>query len=161
MLMLGHAGVRAPRRDARYRMLAIAYAIAACCTSEIEFVKPTCLTCWDYGFAIVLHPAVPLFACWAPSEPACCTSEMPKNRFFVASPVCMLGSFGAYMLMLGHAGVRAPRRDARYRMFHVKRLCDSKNSALIHKYVSRTLLVNLGRTRWGRVRRMLPRGLLP
>ena len=77
------------------------------------------------------------------------------------SSVCMLGSFGAYMLMLGHAGVRAPRRDARYRMFHVKRLCDSKNSALIHKYISRTLLVNLGRTRWGRVHRMLPRGLLP
>ena len=32
----------------------------------------------------------------------------------------MLGSFGAYMLMLGHAGVQAPRRDSRYRMFHVK-----------------------------------------
>lgn len=36
------------------------------------------------------------------------------------SSVCVLGSFGANMLMLGHAGVRAPRRDARYRMFHVK-----------------------------------------
>ena len=32
----------------------------------------------------------------------------------------MLGSFGAYMLMLGHAGVQAPRRDTRHRMFHVK-----------------------------------------
>ena len=32
----------------------------------------------------------------------------------------MLGHFVSYMPMLGHAGERAPRRDSRYRMFHVK-----------------------------------------
>ena len=32
----------------------------------------------------------------------------------------MLGSFGANMLMLGHADVQAPRHDTRYRTFHVK-----------------------------------------
>jgi len=32
----------------------------------------------------------------------------------------MLGHFVSYMLMLGHAGEQAPRRDSRYRMFHVK-----------------------------------------
>ena len=32
----------------------------------------------------------------------------------------LLGHFVSYMLMLGHAGVQAPRRDTRYRMFHVE-----------------------------------------
>lgn len=47
---------------------------------------------------------------------------MRKNvqAHFCLVTLCVLGSFGAYMLMLGHAGVQAPRRDARYRMFHVK-----------------------------------------
>jgi hypothetical protein len=33
----------------------------------------------------------------------------------------MFGHFVSYSLILGHAGVRAPRRDTRYRLFHVKR----------------------------------------
>ena len=32
----------------------------------------------------------------------------------------MFGHFVSNMLMLGHAGVQAPRRDIRYRMFHVE-----------------------------------------
>ena len=34
----------------------------------------------------------------------------------------MFGHCVSYMLMLGHAGVQAPRRDTRYRMFHVEQL---------------------------------------
>ena len=36
------------------------------------------------------------------------------------------------MLMLGHAGVQAPRRDSRYRMFHVKRPMASVATKCLH-----------------------------
>ena len=34
----------------------------------------------------------------------------------------------SYMLMLGHAGVQAPRRDTRYRMFHVEQIMGYKTN---------------------------------
>ena len=39
-----------------------------------------------------------------------------RSLFFFANTK-LLGHFVSYMLMLGHAGVQAPRRDTRYRMF--------------------------------------------
>ena len=43
-------------------------------------------------------------------------------RVFAVLTSLMLGHFVSYMLMLGHAGEQALRRDSHYRMFHVKRL---------------------------------------
>ena len=48
-------------------------------------VKPTCWACWASGFAIGQHPAVPRFACWAPSEPTCSCSVMPVCEHPVAT----------------------------------------------------------------------------
>ena len=47
----------------------------------------------------------------------------------------MLGHFVSNMLMLGHAGVRAPRRDARYRMFHVKHNRGQKAKKCLHFFI--------------------------
>ena len=48
-------------------------------------------------------------------------SEIETNVFVsTLLALFMFGHFVSYMLMLGHASERAPCRDSRYRMFHVK-----------------------------------------
>ena len=47
----------------------------------------------------------------------------------------MLGSFGAYVLMLGHAGVQAPRRDTRHRTFHVKHAQGDQAKMCLHIFI--------------------------
>ena len=54
----------------------------------------------------------------------------------------MLGHFVSYMLMLGHAGERAPRRDSRYRMFHVKPY--EASEAETNKFVSISESIKVG-----------------
>ena len=53
------------------------------------------------------------------------------------------------MLMLGHAGVQAPRRDTRYRMFHVEQIMGYKTNIeqqnLLNQFLKEHILSELSK----------------